>query len=244
MGYGLTVFNEGGGMTLSSDGLIYGYIGRATYQSIVQPPGPLSGTIGWPSEGDCGYSVYTIDWPGPIIVALPVKTNGSTALLDMFQSGSTWTIHVHKGNGSTNAIGFDLQEATEVYVFGRPTTVSGFGLALYNAAGQLTGDLSRKPLTFDRFVSMAGGVTFVAFSGLTVPAVVGDAIWFESTSEPYDDTFNDNYMRRGAWRWNSTLGRLTRTLYLWFYRRSEDVLGASNVIPATSAILLEANGLT
>jgi hypothetical protein len=244
MSYGLTLVNNSGGLTLSSDGRVYGYLGRATHVQTIQPPGPMSGTLGWPSLADCGYSVYTFNWAGPIVVALPVKTNGSTAVLEMFQTGSTWTIHVHKGTGVTNAIGFDMQEVTEVYVFGMPTAATGFGVAVYNSAGNLTGDLSRKPFTFDRFLAFPASVGSASFSGLTVPAVVGMPHWAQYTALAYDDTFNDNRLYYGAWRWNSASGLLLRQTFLWTYERSEDFWGGANTLPATTAIVIEANGLT
>lgn len=245
MGYGITTLNSSNGLTFSSDGRVYGYLGRATYVQTFQPAGPMTGTLGWPSlVEEPGYSTYTFNWAGPIVAAVPVKTNGSTAILGIYQTGSTWTIEVHKGTGATNAIGFDVQEVTQVYVFGLPTTVTGYGLAIYNAAGNLAGDLSRRPLTFDRFLSFPSNVTTASFSGLTVPAVVGMPHWFNVISESYDETFNDNRIYNGAWKWNSTSGLLIRTLYLSSYERSENSYNYINSIPITSAIIMEASGLT
>lgn len=237
MGYGLRFENGSGGLTLSSEGQTYGYIGQATYVSILQPP------TGVTLAESSGYSTYTIDWPGQIIVALPVKTNGGTALLDMQQSGSTWTITVHKGTGSLNSLGFDVEEATEVYVFGRPTSVSGWGVALYNQAGVLTGDLSRRPLTFDRYLTFAANVVNASFSGLSIPAVIGQATWYETVSLPYDSTFNDNRQYWGAWKWNSTLGILQRTTFQYYYDRSVDFIGGSTFLPAVNAIVMDASSL-
>lgn len=245
MGYGITALNNSNGLTFSSDGRVYGYLGQATYVQTVQPEGPMTGTLGWPSLVEYpGYSDYTFNWPGPIVAAVPIKTNGSTAILGMSQTGSTWTIEVHKGTGATNAIGFDIQEPTQVYVFGLPTTVSGYGLAIYNSAGNLAGDLSRRPLTFDKFVSLPSGITTSSFSGLTVPAVVGMPHWFNVISEPYDQTFNDNRVYNGAWKWSSTSGLLIRTLYLSSFERSVNSYSYANDIPITSAIIMEASGLT
>lgn len=243
MGYGITMTNGSNGLTLSSDGRVYGYLGQATHVQTIQPPGPMSGTLGWPNLGECGYSVYTFTWAGSIVVAVPAKTNGTTAVLEMFQTGSVWTIYVHKGTGATNAIGFDVQEVTQVYVFGMPTAASGYGVAVYNSAGTLTGDLSRRPFAFDRYLSFAANVGSASFSGLTTPAVVGMPIWQQNAVQPYDETFNDNRIYYGAWRWNSTSGLLLRQLFLYTFERDELDIGGTNLMPATSAILIEANGL-
>lgn len=239
MDYGLQTFNNSGGMTLSSDGLTYGYIGQATLQTVVQPPGPMSGSVGWPSVAEHGHSEYTIDWPGEIIVALPVKANGPTALIFQLQSGSTWTIRVFKSTGVQNAIGFAMQESTEVHVFGMPVSLPSHGFALYNTSGQPTADLSRRPLTFDRHVTFATGVGAASFSGMTEPAVIGLDQRYEHTSVPFDATFNDNRIAYGAWRWDTTNNLLVRNTFLSDFSRSVDAIGAASAVPATSAILLD-----
>jgi len=119
-----------------------------------------------------------------------------------------------------------------------------YGLAIYNSAGNLAGDLSRRPLTFDKFVTLPSGITTSSFSGLTVPAVVGMPHWFNVISEPYDQNFYDTRIFNGAWKWNSTSGVLIRTLYLSSFQRDDVSYGYVNNIPATSAIIMEASGIT
>lgn len=234
MGFGLVTYNSSGGLTLSSDGRTYGYIGRATWVSTSQPPTGLS-------IGENGHSTYTISWAGDIVVALPIKTNGGTALIGKSQAGSTWTITVHKGTGSLNSMGFDVEEATEVYVFGAPVSAPAYGLVLYNSASVLAADMTRRPLTFDKYLSFAASTSTAAFSGLTTPAVIGIDPWEELTNLAFDATFYDNRTYHGAWKMGA--GVLQRTTFQTYFESSPDQQGASNVVPATNAILIEASGL-
>lgn len=234
MGFGITTFNNAGGLTLSSDGSVYSYVGVASLVAVSQPP---DGDI---SEGFAGYSTYTITWPADIIVALPVKTNGGTALLRQEQSGSVWTITVHKSTGVTNGVGFDVQEATEVYVFGAPTSVSGHGLALYNASGEVSADLSRVPLVFDCYAAFAAGTSTAPVSGLTTPAVIGIDPRYAQTNLAYDGTFYDNRLYYGSWAWSPAAGGLlVRQPFQSEWVRSVSQYGAANFVPATTAILVD-----
>jgi hypothetical protein len=235
MGYGLTTYNDAGGLTLSSDGKVYGYIGMATYVSIQQPPTNVN-------IGENGYSTYTINWAGDIIVALPVKANGGTSILYQSRVGNTWTILVHKSTGSLNSLGFDVQEATQVYVFGAPASAPSYGLALYNASGVLSADMTRRPLTFDKYLTFPANTVILALSGITVPAVIGISRREELTNLPIDSTFYANRTYEGAWRLGS--GTVVRELFQTYYERSTDQQAASSVIPASNAVFIEASGLT
>lgn len=234
MGYGITTLNTSGGLTLSSDGRTYGYIGQASLSSVTQPPTGVS-------IGENGYSTYTITWAGDIVVALPIKTNGSTALISQSQVGSTWTILVHKGTGALNSLGFDVQESTQVYVFGAPVSAPAYGMVLYNASGALSADMTRRPLTFDQYLTFAASASTASFSGMTTPAVIGANPWEQQTSIPFDATFYDNRNYYGSWKWGT--GVLQRNLFQTYYERSVDSWAYSNLIPACGAILIEANGL-
>lgn len=234
MGYGITTYNDSGGLTLSSDGRVYGYIGRATHVSTQQPPTNVN-------IAENGYSTYTINWAGDIIVALPVKTNGSTSLLYQTRSGNTWTILVHKGTGSLNSLGFDVEEATEVYVFGAPTSTPSYGMALYNASGVLTADMTRRPLTFDKYLTFPSNTTTLAFSGITTPAVIGINRREELTNLPIDSTFYANRTYKGAWRVEA--GTLRREWFQTYYERSTDQQAASVSTPMSNVVLIEASSL-
>lgn len=236
MPFGLTIYNDSGGMTLSADGYVYGYLGQATLTEIIQPP---SGDV---SLSECGYSTYQFTWPGDIVVALPVRPYGVTALLWQFRVGDTWTIAVHQStSGAANNLGYVAQEATQVYVFGAPGVVpSDYGLALYSQTGQLTGDLSRRPLTFDRLLTFGANTTNAAFSGLTTPCVIGADPRYELSNLPYDQDRFDNRLALGGWRWNQSSGLLVRTLFQRTLERTTDQQGAQNAVPATVAVLLDA----
>ena len=116
MDYVMEIENEGRELVFSDSGLTYSYVGRAAFVGIT--PAGTSAT-----DSGSGFSTYTISWPGPITVALPVKANGSTLFLNATQSGTTWTITVHKANGSFTELGFDVQEQTEVFVLDRKSVV-------------------------------------------------------------------------------------------------------------------------
>lgn len=239
MSYGLTTVNGSDKLTMSTDGYTYGYIGKATLVSIT-PPG--TDTV----SSFAGFSTYTITWPGKIIVALPIKSNGAVCLLGQSQSGSTWTIKVHKSNGSSNALSFKNQEESEVFVFGAPVSVSDFGVALYSASGELVADLGRRPLSFDRMVSMAANVNTASFSGLTKPAVIGTeptyiTQTFDTGSGP---TPWVNRIIGGAWRWDTASGLIERDSRQEQYFEDDGPIIASTNRPAATVLLLEANALT
>lgn len=235
MGFGLQTLNTSNGLTLSSDGRTYGYVGKATLVSTVQPPTGVN-------IGENGYSEYTITYAGDIVCAIPVKSNGGTALVYQNRSGNVWTIRVHKSTGALNSLGFDVQEATEVFVYGEPLSAPAYGLVLYNANGVLTADMTKRPLTFDRYLTFAANTTTVGFSGLTKPAVIGINRRTELTNAPIDSTFYANRTYQGSWRLGT--GTLIREVFQTYYDRSTDQQVASSVTPASNCVLIEASGLS
>lgn len=235
MGFGITTFNDNGGLTLSSDGKVYGYIGKATYVSTLQPPTNVN-------IAENGYSTYTISWAGDIVVALPVKTNGNTSLLYKSQTGNVWTILVHKSTGVLNSLGFDVQEQTDVFVYGAPLTAPAYGLTLYSSNGTLSADMTRRPFTFDKYLTFPANTTTLPLTGITVPAVVGVNRRRELTNLPIDATFFANRTYSGAWRIES--GSLRREWFQSYYERSTDQQAASVVTPASNCVIIEASGLT
>lgn len=235
MSFGLKTYNNSNELTISSDGLVYGYIGQASLSSVAQATGnSIVKTF--------GRSTYTITWAGDIIVALPVKTNGTTALISMSQAGSTWTITVHKGNGTLDANGFDIQEATQVYVFGRPTAVSGFGLALYNAAGNLSADLTRQPLTYKARLSIAANGIDWTPPTTTTPAIIGSPSDRNITSVSEAPFFINRFQARG-WQKNNSTGKIERNIFQQRWLKEDGAETAVDIIRSIDAILIEANGL-
>ena len=237
MPYGITCYNNGGQLTLSSESVTYGYIGKATHVSTV--PAGSTGT----DDGN-GYTTYTINWAGPIVVALPVLTNATTALLGMTQSGSTWTISVFCSGGSVDSLGFDTQRVAEVFVFGRPVSVSGYGMALYNAAGQLTGDLSRRPLANGQFIEFGATDVLRPLTGYTKPAFIGsDTTEVKSTAGPTGGLWT-NRERSGGWLWDSGGTQLGRPTYQSLRIREDQISVNSTTRWPVDVIIIEANGLT
>lgn len=233
MSYGMSCSNNNGELTLSSDGVLFGYIGKASWVSTTQPTATLA-----------GYSTYTIDWPGSILPAAAIATNlGGALILGYSRSGSTWTIDVYHSSGSTNAQGLWLQSATTVYVWGMPVSVSGYGAALYNASGALSADLTRQPLFFKSRYEFAAYSTDLAMTGVSTPAVIGTSLCIKRTTVKIGSTWT-NRVFRGAWMWDTTNNLLTRALPQTEYYPGEDAAGINSITqPATQALLIEGSTL-
>lgn len=228
-----TFFNASGELTLSADGITYGFIGRAALVSVGQAGG---GSV---TRGS-GSSTYTITWAADIIVALPVKANGTTALVNTVRSGDTWTITVHKGSGAFDADGFDVQEATEVYVFGAPVpgTLSTFNL--FDVNGVVCADLSRQPLTYKGIISMGAGVVSAAMPSASVPAIVGFPTDRQVTSASAAPQFIVREYSRG---WQLSGGTIQRNPYVTRWLRQDGGASPVDTIQPVNAILIEAAGL-
>jgi len=228
------IVNDTDELVISDRGITYGYIGRAQLFGVAQAGG---GTI----TKTPGQSVYTIDWAGDIVVALPVKANGTTALRNISKSGNTWTINVHKGNGAFDANGFDIQEATEVYVFGAPVLVPGFTAALYADDTSVCADLTRQPLTYRARINIAAGsLAWGMPAGVAIPAIVGTPMDYNVTSVS-DGAF---YIIRNQGRgWQLVAGTIQRNIFQNRWRREDGGASAVDTIRQISAILIDANGL-
>lgn len=237
MAYGLACYNGSDQLTLSSDSFTYGYIGKAAHSVTVSP-----GTD--PVIAYNGYSEYTITWAADIIVALPVLTDALTALISVSQAGSVWTVRVFCSGGSVDSFGFDSQRTTEVFVFGRPTAVSGYGLALYDASGQLTGDLSRRPLAVSEFKEFGSTDVLRPLTGYTKPAIIGgDTTETQESTGPSGGVWIHK-RSEGGWRWDSGGTQLGRGTYQT-ERLQEDIPLANTITRyAVDAIIIEASGLT
>lgn len=237
MAYGITCYNDGGQLTLSAESITYGYIGKATYASTV--PAGTDPTIAYN-----GYTTYTITWAGPILVALPVLTGATTSLLGTSQVGSTWTIQVFCSGGTVDSFGFDSQRIAEVFVFGKPVSVSGYGMALYNAASQLTCDLSRRPLATGQFVSFTATEVLKPLTGYTKPAFIGgDTTEVTSTAGPTGGLWT-NRERAGGWLWDSGGTQLSRPSYQTARIREDMAYTNTTTRWPVDVIIIEASGLT
>jgi hypothetical protein len=235
MGFGLRCTNAGGEFTLSSDAMLYGYLGRAVLQSITQPGTNRVNSLS-------GFSTYTIDWAADIIVGLAVgpSTTFGTALLGMSRSGNTWTITVYNCSGGFNDLGFQAQAATEVFVWGRPIFASGFGVALRDANRNLTGDLSRRPLAFKHRVSLNSVDDVVTLSAMSKPVVIGLPLIARQQSTFLSPRWV-NRIYIGSWLWNASAAQLARAPAPRNY--SEDDGGIANNTSRSPANALVLDGV-
>lgn len=241
--FGIQCINTSGELTLSSDAYTFGYLGKATFVSTTpaQNVDSLSSTA--------GYSTWTFTSSGPIIVALGLKSSGQSgvALLGMSKSGSTWTITTYDGGAGTVSPSsggtYDAQTTTtDVYVFGLPSSLPAFGVALYNASGTLTGDLSRASLTSASRIALADSVLATTIPVLTKPAIIGKP-WYEQKTSSGSGTSYVNQGYRGMWHWTGD-NQLHRTNYLTSYEHSDTGVTPSLYEGPCTGILIEANGLT
>jgi hypothetical protein len=231
MPFVMKVTNPALELVFADSGITYSYIGRAGLVSVAQASG------GQVTKGR-GVSTYSIDWPGDILVALPVKANGTTSLINTSKSGNTWTILVHKGTGAIDANGFDIEEATEVYVFGTPGAEHGLGGWLYDASRTCVADLSRIPLTWRARASMGANVlSWPLPGGVGVPALVGWPMDRNVTSVREVPFYINRYQARG---WQLNGGNLVRNIYQDRWVREDGGASPVDLIRPIDAILIDA----
>lgn len=242
MTYGIQCINGSSELTLSSEAYTFGYLGKATFVSTTAAHNvdSLSSTS--------GFSTWTFTSSGPILVALGLKSSGQSgvALLGMSKSGSTWTILVYDGgSGSVSPSSggtYDAQNtSTDVYVFGFPSSLPAYGMALYNGSGTLVGDLSRMPLSPAVRLSLASGALTTSIPVLTKPAIIGHA-WYDQVTSSGSGTHYVNQGFRGMWHWAGD-GVLHRAEYLDSYENSDSGSTPSLFQGACTGFLIEANGL-
>lgn len=228
-----TFFNSSMELTLSADGITYSFVGRAALVAVNQAGGSAT------TKG-AGASTYTIDWAADIIVALPVKANGTTALINTVRSGDTWTITVHKGNGTFDGDGFDVQEATEVYVFGAPIPGVLTTFNLFDVNGVVCADLSRQPLTYKGLLTMGSGVVSAAAPAASVMAIVGHPTDRYVTSVSQSPYFIIREHHRG---WQLNGGTIERNPFTTRWIRQDGGAPPVDTIRPVNAIIIEAFGL-
>jgi hypothetical protein len=233
----MTFYNTSDQLTLSADGLTYGYLGRASNASIVQP-----GTD--PVLSKAGYSTYTIYWPGDILVVLPVKVNGPTALKDVSQSNGTWTITVFKATNTGNSLGLENQEYTEVYVFGAPYPGVDSICMLYDGNGNPSGDLSRPPLTVKGILSLDGNPANTTWgaSGIPSPGIIGSPLGGRATSNKFGTTQWNNRTYGYGWMLDGN-GNIMRALINDTYSRDDGGISTYDYPLPVQAIVTSVAGL-
>jgi len=185
MAYGLQIVNPSGELVLSSETYFPVYLGKAT----------LSGSVVAPTTTLGGYSLYTFTYSGQILPVLKLDSTKRGTIISYSQAGSTWTIKVSFRDTSTNAQGFFTQYLAEVFVFGFPTSLGGtWGGAIYDASGNLVGDLTRAPMLVASRVSWAtSGATATYSESITVPGVLGRAVDYRVRSFPHASLVDSLY---------------------------------------------------
>lgn len=229
--------NNGNELTFSDAGYVYSFVGRATLVSVTQP-----GTNS--ANSSAGFSTYTVDWPADITVALAVKSNGASKITSVSRVGNTWTITVFKSTGTTNALGLDVQEATEVFVFGAPlpATTGVWGVFIFDNAGNLTGDLSRQPLTFKGRINVDAFAEWPRPAGSYIPGIVGAPPGGSRTATNEGGFYRVREFQVG-WRLNNDGTAIYQELYLSRYYR-DDAPGDTYTRRAQSlALLIDVTGL-
>lgn len=232
MTYGISIVNGNNRLVLSSDGIVPGYIGKASLVSTVQH-----------GLEDHGYSTYTINHAGPIIPVIQLVENRTVFLRSMSQAGSTWTLTVYcGGSGAFSTNGFETQFAADIFVWGIPTSVSGYGAAIYNAAGDLVGDLLQRPLIPRQKISWDSTTVSEAISGgITTPGILGTLQDFQRVVSGGGPTWTWSFACGG---WTMSSGTLTRVLPQT-HRFVEDASNSSSTVRrACRAILIDVAGLT
>ena len=179
MAFGIKITNPSGELVLSSDTYFPVYLGRATFVSTTQPSGVGSASTG---TGTGGHSTLTFSYAGQIVPVLVLPSGFRGAIYACTQVGSTWTISASYTDGSTvtdltsPAASMYIQSAPTVFVFGFPLSLGGaYGMAIYNAAGALVGDLTRQPLVIRQRVFIPAAVNTASVPALTLPGIVGRA---------------------------------------------------------------------
>lgn len=177
MTFGLKIVNPSGEVVLSSDTYFPVYLGRATLVSTTQPTAVGSSSTG---TGTGGSSTLTFTYAGQIVPVLGLPAGRNGMILGCSRSGSTWTIRVSHSDGASitditsPAFQMLVQSTPTVYVFGFPTSIGGtFGGAIWDAAGNLIGDLTRQPLFVRQRLLLASGASTATVLPLTSPGIVG-----------------------------------------------------------------------
>lgn len=239
MAYGLQVENENGKLVLSDGGLLPGYIGRATLLSV-QQAAPAFGAPGY--NGLTGMSLHQIVSAGPIIPAIRLEVGRHSSILSMSRSGSLWTIAAYHGGTPIDGQGFEYQYAPEVHVWAIPTSVSGYGMALYNPSGALAGDLSKRPLDYKQKVRLTSVQPTVALDPTIVtPAIIGDLHDWRRQRSGSGPFYTYDY---DTTAWTLTAGpELLRAYVRSRHMENEDSIGASvTLFRDVRALLVDVNG--
>lgn len=247
MAFGIQCTNGSNELTLSSDAYLFGYLGKATFVSST----PWSGDA---ISSQAGYSTWTFTSAGPIVCAIGLRASGQmgATILNISQSGSTWTINVvdlattTSGPSGGDTVYYNQRTDSDIYVFGIPASLPAWGMALYNASGALVADLSRRPLApLARIAMSSASVVDQTIPTPTKPAIVGYPMFKRNVVTSGHGGFTPwlavGYI--GVWSWNG-FANLHRNEVPDASDRLEGSVPSYNFRGPCSGILIEANGLT
>lgn len=222
------------------------YLGKATYQSTTQATGSV--LLGGKGYGFATYKLTTSITPVLPFITLPLDR--SVRLMDMTYSAGVWTFNVYCGTSSVDADGFQIVDnAVDVYVFGRLTSAGSVGLKMRDDAGVLTHvftDTDGPPLAAMGQVSLTAVDTSAhAIPVLTKPAIIG-----MPQSERVDGPsiaggkFDD---QTWMYAWERRTGDVNNIYQKLVYNnrvRDDASIGTATRNYASESLLIEANGLT
>lgn len=229
----MSIENPGASLVFSSDGLMPGYLGKATYQSTTAPDGTFH-----------GYSTYTFSYSGSIVPVLKLVSGRNTAFRGMSYSAGVWTITVYHGGTPVDANGFETQYVADVYVWGVPVSVSGFGLSIYDASGNLAGDLTKRPLIIGQKINWSNATFSEAVSAsIVTPGIIGCTNDWKREVLGSGPTWEVNFL---SGVWTLSTGTLNRNFARIQHYPTEDTNqgGTSIVWQPCRALLVDVNGLT
>lgn len=242
MTYGLKIINPSGELVMSSDAKGLYCLGKGTLQgSVVQPSGNATGSH--PGR-TAGYSVYRFSGhPGPLIFGVELVLNKTVGIRSVSNpSSNTWDVTVYCGD-TPDAHGFETQYGLDVWAFGLPQTApaSGYGLAIYDASGNIAWDLTQLPLFAKGYIS--GSSSPHTIPSLTKPVVLGGHFCnLQFDANQGGNTWWLQKFTGGLKRTSSTsVGRQQPIIQQWQYNDIEEQFGNDGDDYDTSAFILEGN---
>jgi len=244
--YGLEIRNPTGQLVLSSAARGLYCLGKASQYFINQS----SGTSGTFTGKDSGVTKYRFTTPGPIIVAIDLPDGHYVGAIDLVEiSTGVWEITLVHGT-SLDSEGFiTTQSYVDVWVYGvvpGSTPLGSYGLAIYNAAGDLTWDLTQpNPLFIQKVLTAAAGVGFSTFTlpALSRPVVIGFPYMYQYLDERIGANTHHITVTRGVFkRTGSSLESTFVTTHKHQFFGPEDPVGnTTDINPIMSMIVEGAN---
>lgn len=183
MTYGLKIVNPGDELVLSSEARGLHCIGKAVLQgSVVQPTGVATDST--PGRVS-GYSLYRISHPGSIVVAIDLPLGYYVAIESVTDvGGGVWEIRAQCGNSLDADAFISTQVEVAVWAYGLPQTApSGWGMAIFDAAGVVAWDLTKPNPLFARGYIGGAGSAFTLPS-LTRPVLIGQQSSYSILDQP------------------------------------------------------------